>query len=148
LRVGFHPDHRPVVYHPPNPTGRSTILIAQKMNLFTFPYAVMGSFLGPASILLLIVGVAISWRYGLSGTLAQQVVIFLVSACSYVLFSDADGVVAQRFSSGGFIGVIINFGIVPFNLAGFIGRYFTRKKPNQTVEAIKSCVATGGNVSN
>ena len=122
--------------------------VTQKMNLFTLPYAAIGSFLGPASILLLVGGVAISWRYGLRGTLAQQIVISLVSACSCVLFFDADGAVAQRFASGGLIGVIINFGLVPFNLAGLIGRYFTRKKANQTVEAIKSCAATGDNVSN
>jgi len=33
FRVAFYGDHRPVVYHPANPTGRSTILFARKFAL-------------------------------------------------------------------------------------------------------------------
>ncbi len=98
------------------------------MNIFTFPYLILGSFLGPASILVFVAGLGVSWRYGILGTLAQQVLVVLIVLGIYILYPDIKGTIGQRFSAGGFIGIIVNLGILPFNLVGFVGRAFTKEK--------------------
>jgi len=107
------------------------------MNLFTSPYWLLGSFLGPASILVLIAGLVISWRFGLVGTLLQQVAIVVVSILISTLSPTVNETFGQRLAVGGVSGVAVNFGIVPFNLIGFLGRFLTRNR-KQTTEAVSN----------
>ena len=73
------------------------------MNILTSPYLILGSYCGPASIVVLIAGLAISWRYGVLGTLAQQLLVVLIFVGVYIINPEIKGSIDVRIESGTFI---------------------------------------------
>jgi hypothetical protein len=98
------------------------------MNLLSLPYNGMGTLFGPASILVLIGGLACSWRYGVRGTAVQHAVIFCLSTCLGTLFNSSHDALFQKLAGGAIMGVMLSIAMVPFNIAGLIGWYYTRKR--------------------
>jgi hypothetical protein len=104
------------------------IVSSYNMNLFTTPYFMMGAQFGGASIFFLAAGIIVSWRFGIKGTLIQQVSVVLLGLLIQALSSSGSPV------SGVIMGIGANFGILPFNLLGFAGRFLTNKN-SQRLEA-------------